>query len=79
MSWEVEPVLRADQVRTLPAGVALVLWGRLPPLLARMPLMSEAADWPVVEQEERALRRANDDARSLARLPVAAAGLEEAL
>ncbi len=79
VSWEVEPVLRADQVRTLPAGVALVLWGRLPPLLARMPLMSEAADWPVVEQEERALRRANDDARSLARLPVAAAGLEEAL
>ena len=34
-------MLRADQIRTLPAGHALVLWSRLPPFVARMPLLSE--------------------------------------
>jgi len=63
ISWDSEPVLRADQIRTLPAGMALVLWSRLPPVLARLPLMSEAADWPIVRMEEAQTRAANDLAR----------------
>lgn len=60
VSWEYEPVLRADQIRTLPAGVALVLWGRLPPVLAYFPLLSERDDWPDVKREEGLVRAAND-------------------
>jgi len=56
--------LRADQIRTLPSGVALVLWSRLPPVLARLPLMSERPDWPQVRQEEATAREANDRARA---------------
>ena len=51
-SWESETVLRADEIRTLPAGRALVLWSRLPPVLVRMPLLSERPDWPEVRAEE---------------------------
>ncbi|HTT90193.1 MAG TPA: TraM recognition domain-containing protein [Acidimicrobiales bacterium] len=64
VSWESETVLRADQIRTLPAGVALLLWSRLPPFLARLPLLSERPGWPEVQREERAVREANDRARS---------------
>jgi type IV secretion system protein VirD4 len=64
-SWESETVLRADEIRTLPAGRALVLWSRLPPVLVRMPLLSERADWPEVKAEELAARLANDQARAL--------------
>jgi type IV secretory pathway TraG/TraD family ATPase VirD4 len=64
ISWENETVLRADQIRTLPAGVALLLWSRLPPFLARLPLVSEQRGWPEVQREEKALREANDRARS---------------
>jgi type IV secretion system protein VirD4 len=64
ISWESEAVLRADQIRTLPAGTALVLWSRLPPVLARLPLLSEGPDWPLVRQEEAAAREANDLARA---------------
>ncbi|HTV11478.1 MAG TPA: TraM recognition domain-containing protein [Acidimicrobiales bacterium] len=63
VSWEDEPVLRADQIRTLPAGLALVLWGRLPPVLSRLPLLSEDRSWPSVREEESATRLANDAAR----------------
>jgi type IV secretory pathway TraG/TraD family ATPase VirD4 len=63
-SWESEPVLRADQIRTLRAGVALVLWSKLPPFLARLPLLSELTGWREVQEEERQLRAANDRARS---------------
>ncbi|HYA45547.1 MAG TPA: TraM recognition domain-containing protein [Acidimicrobiales bacterium] len=62
-SWEDQPVLRADQIRTLPAGVALVLWGRLPPVLAHLPLLCERPEWRQVQQEERITREANDRAR----------------
>jgi type IV secretion system protein VirD4 len=62
-SWEDEAVLRADEIRTLPAGTALVLWSRLPPVLAYLPLLSERADWPQVQEEERSARAANDSAR----------------
>jgi len=65
VTWESEPVLRADQIRTLPAGTALVLWSRLPPVLAYLPLLSERREWPQVRAEEREARRANDEARAL--------------
>jgi type IV secretion system protein VirD4 len=64
-SWESETVLRADEIRTLPAGRALVLWSRLPPVLVRMPLLSESRDWPEIRAEELAARQANDKARAL--------------
>ena len=66
ITWENEPVLRADQIRTLPAGTALVLWSRLPPVLVHLPLLSERRDWPQVRAEEEAARRANDEARTAA-------------
>ncbi|MGC8627115.1 MAG: type IV secretory system conjugative DNA transfer family protein [Acidimicrobiales bacterium] len=62
VSWEYEAVLRADQIRTLPAGVALVLWGRLPPVLAYFPLLSDRDDWPEAKREEDLVREANDRA-----------------
>jgi type IV secretory pathway TraG/TraD family ATPase VirD4 len=68
ISWENETVLRADQVRTLPAGLALVLWSKLPPFLARLPLLSELPEWREVEQEEKTARDANDRARWQARV-----------
>lgn len=64
VSWESEAVLRADQIRTLPSGTALVLWSRLPPVLARLPLLSERPDWAEIREEEAATRRANDEARA---------------
>jgi type IV secretion system protein VirD4 len=70
-SWESETVLRADEIRTLPAGRALVLWSRLPPVLVRLPLASERGDWAEVRAEELAARQANDRARISA---VASAG-----
>ena len=38
-SWETEAVMRADEIRTLRRGEALVLWGSLPPVVSRF------ADW----------------------------------
>jgi len=67
ISWESEAVLRADQIRTLQAGMALLLWSRLPPVLAHLPLLSERPDWQQVQQEEEQARQANDRARSAAR------------
>ena len=67
ISWESEAVLRADQIRTLQAGMALLLWSRLPPVLVHLPLLSEGADWEQIRQEEEQARLANDRARSVAR------------
>ena len=61
-----KPSCGPTRIRTLPAGRALVLWSRLPPVLVRMPLLSERADWPEVRAEELAARHANDKARALA-------------
>lgn len=69
ISWESEPVLRADQVRTLPPGTALVLWSKLPPILARLPMYSERPEWRQVRTEEAAAKRANDAARATVRAP----------
>jgi type IV secretory pathway TraG/TraD family ATPase VirD4 len=65
VSWETEAVMRADQIRTLPAGTALVLWSRLPPVLAHLPLLSETPTWTELEIELQRARAANDRARSL--------------
>ena len=64
VSWESEAVLRADRIRTLPAGTALVLWSRLPPALVHLPLLSETPEWPQIRLEEHKTRDANDRARS---------------
>jgi len=62
-SSEHEPVLRAADIRTLGDGVALVLWGRLPPVLAAQPMLSQDRGWGAIRTEEARLRRASDDAR----------------
>jgi len=66
ISWESEAVLRADQIRTLQAGMALLLWSRLPPVLVHLPLLSEQPDWQQVREEEEQARLANDRARAAA-------------
>src|SRR5207302_9169873 len=63
ISWERETVLRVEDIRTLPDGVALVLWGKLPTILAAVPLLSDDRDWSAIRAEEAALRAANDGAR----------------
>jgi type IV secretion system protein VirD4 len=63
VNWEHEPVLRASEIRTLPDGVSLMLWGKLPPVLTTLPLLSEDRDWKAIRAEEAALRSANDGAR----------------
>jgi len=63
ISSEHEPVLRPADIRTLGDGGALVLLGRLPPVLAVQPMLSEDRDWPGVRDDEAKLRQDNDDAR----------------
>jgi hypothetical protein len=38
-------VLRAAEIRTLPDGLSLMLWGKLPPVLTTVALLSEDRDW----------------------------------
>ena len=57
ISWEREAVLPLDNIRTLPDGVALVLWGKLPPILAALPLLSEDRDWKAIRAEEAGFAR----------------------
>ena len=47
-TWETAPVLRSGDIRTLPSGAALVLWGRLPPIIAQFPLLSDDPDWNTI-------------------------------
>ena len=56
-------MLRAGDIRTLAEGVALVLWGKLPPILAGQPLLSADRDWGQIRAEEAELRQRNDNAR----------------
>jgi type IV secretory pathway TraG/TraD family ATPase VirD4 len=63
-SWEREPVLTVADIRTLPDGIALVLWAKLPPILARLPKLSADRDWETIHAEETALKTANDAARN---------------
>ena len=60
-SWEHQPVLPAADIRTLPAGTALVLWGRLPPILARFPLLSQDRGWKTIKASQ--VQHHNDAAR----------------
>jgi type IV secretion system protein VirD4 len=66
-SWDQEAVMPAARIRTLPDGTALVLWGKLPPILAHQPLLSDDRDWKTVHAQETALRAGNDAARAATR------------
>ena len=61
-SWDREPVLRVEDLRTLPAGRSLLLWGTLPPILADQPLLSADREWKQLREGEAAWRDANDAA-----------------
>jgi hypothetical protein len=63
VSWDYGPVLAAADIRTLASGVALLLWGKLPPILAAQPKLSDDPDWPAVQAEESEQRALNDRAR----------------
>ena len=61
-SWDREPVLRVEDLRTLPDGRSLVMWGTLPPILADQPLLSADPDWKTTQADEARWREANDAA-----------------
>lgn len=69
VSEDWQPVLRAHQIGQLnspDAGEALLLAGNLPPVLTRLPKLSESADWPQIEGEIRQVRMMADAARARA-------------
>jgi type IV secretory pathway TraG/TraD family ATPase VirD4 len=69
VSEDWQPVLRAHQIGQLDspdAGEALLLAGNLPPVLTRLPKLSESADWPEIEAEIRQVRMMADTARARA-------------
>jgi type IV secretion system protein VirD4 len=70
-----EPVLSPAAIHGLEVGVALMLFGRLPPVLSYLPGIWERDDGPVALAEEARTRVANDAARTAQRVgpPVAAA------
>ncbi len=59
-----EPVLSPAEIRSLPAGTALLLWGRLPPILAHLPGIWEGKAGHAVMEEERAEKQRNDQERN---------------
>jgi type IV secretion system protein VirD4 len=59
-----EPVLSPAEIRALPAGTALLLWGRLPPVLAHLPGIWEGKAGHAVMEEERAEKQRNDQERN---------------
>jgi type IV secretion system protein VirD4 len=58
-----EHVLSSGAVHALRDGVALIFWGHLPPLLARLPGTWEGPDAQRIAIEEAVVRRENDSAR----------------
>lgn len=58
-----EPVLDEASIRCLPEGVALVIWGRLKPMLVYLPASFEGPRAGELARAERAAREANDAAR----------------
>lgn len=49
-SWEQQPVLTVARIRTLLPGRGLVLWGSLPPVIARFPKLSaDRRDWKAIQ------------------------------
>jgi type IV secretion system protein VirD4 len=65
-TWVDEPVLTAGDIHALPEGVALVLWGALPPALAYQPGTWEGEDAAIIAADEATTRQANDAARAQA-------------
>jgi type IV secretory pathway TraG/TraD family ATPase VirD4 len=59
-----EPVLTAADIRTLPAGHALLLAGNHPPLIAYQPGIWEHPDWPTIHAEQTQVRAAVEAARA---------------
>jgi type IV secretion system protein VirD4 len=64
-TWADEAVLEESAVRCLPEGVALVIWGRLRPMLVYLPGSWEGPRAKQLTLAEQAARRANDEARRL--------------
>jgi type IV secretion system protein VirD4 len=63
-TWVEEPILEESQIRTLPDGVALLLWAKLPPILSYLPGSWEGKHARAAASAERAVRVRNDIARS---------------
>ncbi|KDR60934.1 type IV secretory system conjugative DNA transfer family protein [Streptomyces albidoflavus] len=59
-----EPVLRGDEIKGLPEGHALVLADNLPPVVTQLDGMWTWDSWEEIEGHVRALRAANESARS---------------
>ena len=65
---EWQPVLRAHEIAQLDTdkGEALLLAGNLPPVLTRLPKLSEGEDWSQIEDEIQQVRDMADAARARA-------------
>jgi len=48
-TWVEEPVLDESAIRTLPEGVALLVWARLRPVLVYMPAVWELPGLPTAD------------------------------
>jgi type IV secretory pathway TraG/TraD family ATPase VirD4 len=59
-----EPVLTAAELRTLPAGDALLLAGNLPPAVLHLPGIWKRPDWPTFQAEQAEVRAAVEAARA---------------
>jgi type IV secretory pathway TraG/TraD family ATPase VirD4 len=69
VSEDWQPAIRAHQIGQLnspDAGEALLLAGNLPPVLTRLPKLSECADWPQIDMEIQEVRKMADAARTRA-------------
>jgi hypothetical protein len=62
-TWVDEPVLTPAEIRALPEGTLLLLWGRLGPILAYEPGVWEGPDAALIAEQEAAARKANDECR----------------
>lgn len=48
--WEQQPAVPAAKIRTLRPGTGLVLWGNLPPVIARFPMLkADRRDWKAIQ------------------------------
>jgi len=63
-TWVEEPILEESAIRTLPDGVALVLWAKLPPMLVYLPGSWEGRGARAAAAAEAETRRQNDEARA---------------
>lgn len=65
VSEDWEPVMRAHQIRQLnvQSGEALLLSSSLPPVVTRLPMLTEDPDWPQIQQEVQQVRAMADHAR----------------